>query len=106
MGLIAETEAAVNAILHSCNVDDTETILLVDTSNAFNSLNWKTALLFVRSLCTSFASILVNSYREETQLFVDECTIYFQEGISHGDHLAMPMYAIAIFPLIHRVTVS
>ena len=91
---------------HSFLADDTEAVLLVDTSNAFNSLTRKTALLNIRSLCPSFATVLINTYREETLLFVDRSTLYSQEEITQGDPLAMPMYALAILPLIYQVSQS
>ena len=84
--------------------DDTEAVLLVDASITFNSLNHKTAFLNNRSLCPSFATILIDTYREKIQLFVGESTLYFQEGTTQGDPLAMPMYAPAIMLLIYRVS--
>ena len=76
---MAGAEAAVHAMSHSFMADDTEAVL-VDASNAFNLLNRKTALLNIRSLCPSFGTILINTYREETLLFVDGSTLYSQEG--------------------------
>ena len=40
----------------------TEAILLVDASNAFNSLNRSSALHNIRCLCPSLATILINTY--------------------------------------------
>ena len=45
----------------------------------------------------------MNTYRDAAELFVDSSILYSQEGITQGDPLAMPMYALAILPLIHQV---
>ena len=41
------------------------------------------------------ATILINTYRAPTELFVDGDTLLSQEGTTQGDPLAMPMYALA-----------
>jgi len=105
-GQIAGTEAAVHAMNIAFSAEDSEAVLLVDASNAFNSLNRQAALLNIRSLCPPLATILINTYRHAIELFVDGTTLYSQEGTTQGDPLAMPMYAIAILPLIHRVNVE
>ena len=46
--------------------------------------------------------MLINTYREDVQLFIDGEVLLFQEGITQGDPLSMAMYAIAITPLINR----
>ena len=51
----------------------------------------------------SLPCILINTYREHTDLYVDGTTILSKEGTTQGDPLAMPMYALAILPLIHHV---
>ena len=83
--------------------DETEALLLVDASNAFNVLNRKTALLNIRHLCPSLSTVLINTYRASTELYVDGTTLLSQEGTTQGDPLAMPMYAIATLPLIYAV---
>ena len=50
-GQIAGVEVAVHAVRSSFLWDDTEGILLVDASNAFNSLNRIVALHNIRQLC-------------------------------------------------------
>ena len=57
----------------------------------------------IRHLCPSISTILINTCREHTDLNVDGTTILFQEGTTQADPLAMPMYALAILPLIHQV---
>ena len=81
----------------------TEGILLVDTSNAFNSLNHRAALLNMFHLCPPLATILTNTYRSASQLFIDGSSLLSQEGTTQGDPLAMPMYAIGIVPVIQQL---
>ena len=76
---------------------------MVDASNAFNSLNRQTALQNTRRLCPSLATMLINTYREPTDLFVDGDVLSSKEGTTQGDPLAMPMYAIATAPLIQKL---
>ncbi len=83
--------------------EETEAILLVDATNAFNSLNRKTALHNIRSLCPTLSTMLINTYRQPTQLCVDGDILHSCEGITQGDPLAMPMYAIATLPLINEL---
>ena len=82
---------------------DTEAVLLVYVSNAFNSLNRQVALRNIQHLCPSLANILINSYTEPTELFVDGQVLWSEEGTTHGDPLAMPMYALATIPLIDQL---
>ena len=83
--------------------EETEGILLVDASNAFNSLNQQAALHNIQKLCPAIATILINIYHDSAQLFVDGCTLFSQEGTTQGDPLATPMHAIATLPPIHRL---
>ena len=97
--LCAGIEAAVHAMKTALEDDDTETVLLVDASNAFNSLNRRVALHNIRYLCPSLATILINIYRDPTELFVDGHVLSSEEGTTQGDP-AMPMYALATTPLM------
>ena len=78
-------------------------MLLVDASNAFNSLNRLVTLHNIRRLCPPLATILINTYRAPTELFVDGDVILSQEGTTQGDPLAMHMYALATIPLIKKL---
>ena len=71
--------------------------------NAFNSLNRQAALQNIHQLCPALSKILINTYREDVQLFIDGEVLLSQEGTTQGDPLAMAMYAVAIIPLIHRL---
>ena len=94
-GLIAGIEAAVHAVRSTFKEEGTEAVLLVDASNAFNSLNRKTALHNIRHLCPSLSTILINTYRSDPDLFVDGDVLHSCEGTTQGDPLAMAMYAVA-----------
>ena len=100
-GHISGCEAAVHAMHQVYESPETEAVILVDASNAFNSLNRKAALRNIQQLCPPLSRIIINTYREDPQLFIDGSTLYSKEGTTQGDPLAMAMYAIAITPLIH-----
>ena len=101
-GQISGIEAAVHAIRSAFESEECEAALLVDATNAFNALNHQVAL-HIRRLCPPIATILVNTYRAPTELFVDGDTILSQEGTTQGDPLAMAMYGLATIPLIRRM---
>ena len=75
----------------------------MDASNTFNRM---LALLNIRHLCPSIATILINCYRDPTDLFIDGDVIHSCEGTTQGDPLGMPMYALATVPLIKKLTTS
>ena len=82
---------------------DCEAIVLVDASNAFNSLNRKLALLNIHQPYPSIAIILTNCYCSEISLFIDRDIIFPSEGTTQGDPLAMVMYALGVLPLIRKL---
>ena len=102
-GQISGIEAAVHAVRTLFQREDTEALLLVDATNAFNSLNRQTALHNIQKLCPSIATALINTYRAPSELFVDGDVLLSQEGTTQGDPLAMPMYALATIPFIRKL---
>ena len=90
-GQICGIEAAVHAARQAFDSENCEAALLIDATNAFNSLNHQTAPQNIRHLCPPIATILVNSYRAPTELFVDNDVILSQEGTTQRDPLAMAM---------------
>ena len=54
-------------------------------------------------ICPPLSTILINTYRAPTDLFVDGDTVQSQEGTTQGNPLAMPMYALATIPLIKNL---
>ena len=105
-GQIAGAEAAIHAVRERFHQEGTDAVLLVDASNAFNLLNHYTALHNIRFECPAISTILINTYREPSDLFIDGEVILSQEGTTQGDPLAMPMYAVATLPLIKRLPES
>ena len=77
---------------------------MVDANNTFNSLNRANPLMNIRTVCPAFSTILINIYRESTELFLSANTLLSQEGTTQGDPLAMPFYALATRPLIDSLS--
>ena len=102
-GQDAGCEAAIHAMEQIFADEDTEAMILVDASNAFNCLNRQVTLLNCGTVCPALSHILINTYRNSSQLFVDGQCILSKEGTTQGDPLAMAMYAIGTQPLIRRL---
>ena len=100
-GQDAGNEAAVHAMRAIYDDPSTEAVLLVDACNALNNLNRRVALRNIQTLCPFLASVLINTYREDVPLFIDNHCIYSSEGTTQGDLLAMAMYSISATPLIN-----
>ena len=83
--------------------EDTEAMILVDASNAFNCLNRQVTLSNCEMVCPALSHILINTYHNNSQLFVDGQCILSKEGTTQGDPLAMAMYAIETQPLVRRL---
>ena len=77
--------------------------MLVDTTNAFNTLNWEVALRNILHLFPSLGCVLINTYRDGAQLCIDGESIASAEETSQGDHLAMAMYALGVKPSIESM---
>ena len=60
-------------------------------------------MLNMFELCLSFATILTNIYRMESNLFIDITSLLSQEGTTQGNPLAIPMCAISLVPVIQHL---
>ena len=78
-------------------------VLLVNASNAFNSLNCREALQNIHILCPPLSIIVTNTYRDSTELFIDGETLQSCKRATQGEPLTMAMYAIGILLLIHQI---
>ena len=96
-------EASVHAMGAAFQFVDLDALLLVDASNAFNSLNRGVALRNILYLCHSFARILINTYRSDVRMFINGQTIVSSEGTTQCDPLPMSMYALATLPFINHL---
>ena len=95
-------EAAVHTIRNLYSDPNIEGLLLVDASNAFNSLNREVALRNILYLCPSLSRVLVNTYRAGVNMYIGGESIMSVEGTTQGDPMAMAMYALGTLPLIRR----
>ena len=86
---------------------NTEGVLLVDASNAFNSLNRQATLHNVPRICPALGKVFANTYSSPIRLFVaGGGEILSQEGTCQGDPLAMAVYAVATAPLVKHLAAA
>ena len=78
--LCAGHEAGAEAAVHAMRVifedANTDGILFVDASNAFNNLNRSVALINIQYVCPPIATIIINCYRQNAELFVGGSTLF------------------------------
>ena len=100
-GQTSGSEAAIHAMHAIFEADDTDAVLLIDASNAFNALNRAISLHNIRVLCPVIAAYAINTYRKSARLFITGGKeIVSAEGTTQGDPLAMALYALSVHPLI------
>ena len=92
-GQIAGIEAAIHSMRSIFSRADTEAVL-IDATNAFNSLSRQVDIRNARHICPSLANIFINTYRKPSELFVGGEDLWSEEGTTQGDPLAMPLYAM------------
>ena len=103
-GVKGGAEAAIHAMKNIFELEATDAVILVDAANAFNSLNRAVSLHNMRYLCPPFATVLINTYRIPTRLFITGGgEIKSSEGTTQGDTLAMPDYGISVTPIIDHL---
>ena len=69
-GQLGGCETAVYAMADIYNDVETEAVLLVDASNAFNSINRAVMIQNIKIICPHLAMFVENCYRHEIRLFV------------------------------------
>ena len=67
-------------------------------TNAFNAVNRMVMLYNVQRQCPA-----INMYRAPSRLFVCGTEIPSAEGTTQGDNLAMPLFALATFPILQKL---
>ena len=83
------------------NQDDTEAVLMVDASNAFNSIKREAFLHNTEVLCPDLATFISNFYSIPSDLFVQGGKrLKSLGGTIQGDTAVMAIYALGIIPLL------
>ena len=109
-GLRSGLEGAVHAVRElfdeHCNLG--WDLLLVDVTNAFNSVNRVVALCNARVLWPRFSRYLFNTYQGYASLLLQDGSksLLSKEGVTQGDPLSMMLYAVAVLPLIRSLRAS
>ena len=98
----AGAEAAIRAMQSIFDQDNTQGILLIDATNAFNCLNRKVAMHNILILCPRAALTIINTYRLPSRLFrAGGGEMSSLEGTTQGVPLDMPFYALSISIIIY-----
>lgn len=101
-------DAAVHAMQEIFEEEETDVLLLVHTSNAFNLLN-RQVLYNIRHICPAMAN---GNIREElwrlTIMVIQHGgnKTLSAEGTTQQDHFAMPAYPMGIVPLLSLIRQS
>ena len=84
-----------------------EAVLLVDASNAFNTLNREAMMHNTDILCPTLTTFVQNTYRQPAHLILsDGSTITSEEGTTQGDPMAMAMYALGLVALQEKISLK
>ena len=104
----AGAEAAIHAMKEIFENDETDAVILIDASNAFNRMNRTTAIHNIQILCPNIAMFIVNTYRKPARLFIADGggEIKSREGTTQGDPLAMPWYSINTVIIINQLRIQ
>ena len=106
-GIESGIEAAIHSMAEKFNQESTEALLLVDASNAFNSMNRKKALATVHSKCPQIYQYLLNTYQSHTHQYISGSKeghfIWSEEGATQGDNCAMAFFALNTEPIISEL---
>ena len=104
-GQSAGSEAAIHAstLRELFERPETEAIILVVASNAFNNLNRQVALRNIQYQCTAIATMLTNCSRSHASLFVGGQELPSMEGTTQGDPLSMAKFSLASISLINAI---
>ena len=96
------SEAAVHAMRSIFDADDTDAVLLIDASNASNSLNRAAALHNISVLCPSIATYAINTYRRHlgSSSWAEKSYCQLKEPLKEI------LYAVSLQPLIAQLQTS
>ena len=93
-------ETAIHAISQIFNKKDSEAVLLIGASNAFNAVNSKLFLQNVSMICPKIAFFVRNCYSLPSRLFIiGRSELKSCEGTTQGDPVAVTIYASNLIQL-------
>ena len=98
-------EAAIHAMREIYEEPECEAVLMVDASNAFNTLNRRATIQNIKVKCPIFAKYVENTFKEPAKLYVSDKkttrsqVIVSDEGTIQGDPISMAVYAIGLSKL-------
>ena len=100
-GQKAGCEAAAHAMRDIFHEEETDAVLFIDASNAFNSLNRNALLHNIKYLCPPMATYVRNCYAKPSRLFIaGGKELKSSEGTTQGDPTAMPAYGVGVLPFL------
>ena len=108
-GLKSGSEAVIHAMRGLYSDPDTEGIILIDATNAFNQMNRTTALHNIQIICPEVATYLINTYRAPARLIIKGenntgLVIFSYEGTTQGDNLGMIFYSLATILIVRNLS--
>ena len=104
-GQKAGAEAAVHAAKEIFADKECEAVLLVEASNAFNTLNRQAMMHNIRVLCPTLATYVKNTYEVAPRLFVaKDLELRSEEGTTQGDPIAMGANALGLSVLQSKIS--
>ena len=82
------------------NEDDTEAVLMVDASNAFNSINREAFLYNTKVLCPALATFISNLFNTKWSICLIGKRLKSLERMTQGDPATMAIYALGVTLLL------
>ena len=106
VGLQSGADAAIHSMKVIFDDEQTDAAMIVDASNALNSLNRNASLRKIQLLRPQFSTILINTYRLPVRMIFGSKDIVSNEGTTQGDNLAMSFFALGTATLFNYLLIS
>ena len=117
-GQRAGSEAAIHAMREIFTEKNKEAVLMIDASNASNSINREAMIHNISVKCPAFSQYVHNTYTKANKLYISGGSRYIDsaddedntniinsvEGTTQGDPIAMAMYGIGLSVLQTSLT--
>ena len=103
-GQQAGEEAAVHAAKEVFADKEFEAVLLVDSSNAFNTPNRQAMMYNISVIRPTLSTYVKNTCEVSPRLFVAKDLELRSEGTTQGDHIAIGAYALGLSVLQSKIS--